>query len=314
MSSSSPSCSAASCWSPTARDRQRPRRCMTEPASCPPSPRSGPAVGRAIFGLVDILPVPGADGADGRARRRGGRARRALPRRRACASWRTSRWPRPICGQGDGRSASSTSRGARRSMTPASIRSYVTQYAQNPRLHRVELGVLGQWMLGPSDQATAVAETAIAEARELNHEFTYTIAFLGRPLIAWFRRRYEVLACERRRNTSSHRAAFGQSVLHRAALSLDAKARIIRGEFDAGLGPTRGTVRNNASARLDPVRPADRVADVRRGTSNRQALRRQADRPARRERCRRSSVTAGSAHVPDHLRLRAELLLAHGTR
>ena len=44
---------------------------------------------------------------------------------------------------------------------------------------------------GPPERAEAVAEAAIAEAKALNHEFTYTIAFLGRPLTAWFRRRYE---------------------------------------------------------------------------------------------------------------------------
>ena len=71
---------------------------------------------------------------------------------------------------------------------PKDHQAYVTQYAQNPRFTAGNSAFWGLFMTGFPERADAVSEECIAEARELGHEFTYTIAFLGRPLVALFRR------------------------------------------------------------------------------------------------------------------------------
>lgn len=71
---------------------------------------------------------------------------------------------------------------------------YLTQYAQNPRFTATDSGFWALWALGFSERAEETVDLAITEAAALNHEFTHVIAYLCRPMLAYLRRQHEVLA------------------------------------------------------------------------------------------------------------------------
>lgn len=188
---------------------------------------------------------------------------------------------------------------------PGQHQAYITQYAQNPRFTASNSAFFGLWMLGHIDQAQAVAETAIAEARQLNHEFTYTIAFGGRPLMAWFRRRYEALVGSVGEYVETAQRS-GNPFYIALALSMGAQARIMRGEVDAGLGQLEAqfeTMRALGSKLVDPLMVSLLCEGHFIGKHYDHAVALLDENMASFERDGRPSFT------PDHLRLRAELLL-----
>jgi adenylate cyclase len=188
---------------------------------------------------------------------------------------------------------------------PARHQVYITQYAQNPRFTASNSGFFAHWMLGHVDQAQAVADTAIAEARQLHHEFTYTIAFIGRPLMAWFRRRYEAFADSVGEYVKTAQRS-GNPFYIALALSLEAQARIVRGEADAGLGQLEAqfeTMRALGSKLVDPLMVSLLCEGYLIGQRYDHGIALLDENVASFERDGRLSF------IPDHLRLRAELLL-----
>ena len=183
---------------------------------------------------------------------------------------------------------------------------YITQYAQNPRFTASNSAFWGNWMLGNTEQASAVAEEAIAEARALEHDFTYTIAFLGRPLVAWFRRDRDLFLGSVGEYVESAQRA-GNPFYIALSLALDACAKVLRGEVDAGLTQLReqyATMHALGSKLVDPLIVSllgESCLAARRFADGAAVL---AESMPGFERDGRVSFQ------PDHLRLRAELLLA----
>jgi tetratricopeptide (TPR) repeat protein len=188
---------------------------------------------------------------------------------------------------------------------PERHQEYITQYAQNPRFTASNSGFWSEWMMGHPERANAVSEEAIAEAKALNHEFTYTIAFLGRPLVAWFRRRYdEFQASVGDYVTTAARS--GNPFYIAFSMSLDGAARVLRGEHVEGLAELEAqyaAMGALGSKLVDPLivtllaegyltagRPADAAALLDRVMP-------EFERDGR------------VSFQPDHLRLRAEALL-----
>lgn len=190
---------------------------------------------------------------------------------------------------------------------PDHHQSYITQYAQNPRFTASNSGFWGEWVLGHPERASAIAEQAITEARELNHEFTYTIAFLGRPLVAWFRRQHDVFLRSVEEYTATAQRS-GNPFYIALSLSLDAMAKIVRGEFDDGLTQLRrqyDTMQALGSTLCDPLVVALMAEGYLRAGRYEEGIAVLDETMPLFERDGRIS------HVPDHLRLRAELLIAH---
>lgn len=189
---------------------------------------------------------------------------------------------------------------------PAQHQAYVTQYAQNPRYTASNSGFWGSWALGYSDRALAIANDSIAEAAGLNHEFTYVIAFLCRPMLGYLQRRYDVLSA----NTSEYleRARrVGNPFYISLALALDAFVMVTQGRHDEGLAQLEAqdqTMRALGSKLVEPFvtsllaesylaagRYQDGLAllDARFDIFNKEGR---------------------VGWIPDHLRLRAEMLVA----
>jgi class 3 adenylate cyclase/tetratricopeptide (TPR) repeat protein len=117
---------------------------------------------------------------------------------------------------------------------PSEHQAYITQYAQNPRFTASNSAFWAEWMLGHPERAAVIGELAISEAKELNHEFTYTIAFLGRPLVAWFRRRDDEFAASVDDYVATAERA-GNPFYIALARSLQASAQVLSGDADGGL-------------------------------------------------------------------------------
>jgi tetratricopeptide (TPR) repeat protein len=191
---------------------------------------------------------------------------------------------------------------------PAQHHAYITQYAQNPRFTASNSGFWGHWMLGQPEQAEAVAEAAIAEARGLNHDFTYTIAFLGRPLVAWFRHQDEKFLGSVDEYVGSAQRA-GNPFYIALSLSLHAQARVQRGEVNDGLKQLEAqyeTMQALGSKLVDPLMVSLLSEGYLIGKRYDDALTLLDDRIPSFERDGRVSF------MPDHLRLRAEILLRRG--
>jgi class 3 adenylate cyclase/tetratricopeptide (TPR) repeat protein len=71
---------------------------------------------------------------------------------------------------------------------------YITQYAQNPRFTAMGSQFWANWALGRSETATKMVSAAIDEARQLKHDFTFVIAYLCKPMLAYYQRRTGDLA------------------------------------------------------------------------------------------------------------------------
>jgi predicted ATPase/class 3 adenylate cyclase len=189
---------------------------------------------------------------------------------------------------------------------PGQHQAYITQYAQNPRFTASNSGFWAEWMLGNVERANAVAEEAIAEARALDHDFTYTIAFLGRPLIAWFRRRDdELLASVGEYVECAQRS--GNPFYIALSLSLDGCAKAAAGDVDGGIAQLEeqyATMQALGSKLVDPLMISFLGEAYRDAGRHETALRLIDETMASFERDGRTSF------VPDHLRMRAELILA----
>ena len=189
---------------------------------------------------------------------------------------------------------------------PGQHQAYITQYAQNPRFTASNSAFWGEWTLGNPERASAVAEDAIAEARALNHEFTYTIAFLGRPLVAHFRRRDDDLQASVEEYVASAQRS-GNPFYIALALSLDATARIARGEVDEGVAQLEAqfaTMQALGSKLVDPLMVSFLAQAYLTAGRYDAGLALLDEHMARFERDGQVSI------LPDHLRLRAELVLA----
>jgi len=189
---------------------------------------------------------------------------------------------------------------------PGQHQAYVTQYAQNPRFTASNSAFWGEWMLGNPERAEAVAEAAIEEARALGHDFTYTIAYLGRPLVAWFRRRHDrFLGSVGEYVASAQRA--GNPFYIALSLSLDASAKVLNGDVDAGLAQLEEqfrTMRALGSKLVDPLMVSLLCEGYLAAGRYDLGVAVLDENTATFERDGRVSF------LPDHLRLRAELLLS----
>jgi len=117
---------------------------------------------------------------------------------------------------------------------PAQHQAYITHYAQNPRFTASNSASWGYWMLGSPEQAERVADEAIAEARALRHEFTYTIAFLSRPLVAWFRLNDDAFLGSVGEYVDSAQRS-GNPFYIALSLALDACGKALRGDTATGV-------------------------------------------------------------------------------
>jgi class 3 adenylate cyclase/predicted ATPase len=188
---------------------------------------------------------------------------------------------------------------------PSQHQAYITQYAQNPRFTASNSAFWAEWMLGHPEQAAAVAEQAIEEARALGHEFTYTIAFLGRPLTAWFRRRHDEVAASVGEYVASAQRS-GNPFYIALSLALDACAKVHNGDVDAGVAQLEqqlATMHALGSKLVDPLMISFLAgADLAAG-------RHQAGLDLLDESIARFDRDGQVSQLPDHLRLQAELLL-----
>jgi adenylate cyclase len=117
---------------------------------------------------------------------------------------------------------------------PSLHETYITQYAQNPRFTATGSGFWALWALGRRDGAAAAVDTAIFEAAALNHDFTYVIAYLNRPLLAYLERRPDLLAtsiAELVRRAQRVRNPFYVAL----ALAFDAWSKVMSGQHEDGL-------------------------------------------------------------------------------
>jgi len=264
----------------------------------------GPAVGRAVFGLWTYylfqgLMRPTAELADEAVALT---ARSPDPGVRIMAHlavsqthmW-TGQWPKCV----EGFNA------VMALYDPARHQDYVTQYAQDPRFTASNSAFWAQWMLGLPETSAATGELAIEDARAIGHEFSFTIAFLGRPLTAWFRRRDDELAASVGEYVASAQRS-GNPFYIALSLSLEACAKLHRGEVEAGLAQLEAqfaTMQALGSKLVDPLMVS---------------LLAEADLLAGRyetglalidESIARFARDGQVSMLPDHLRLQAELLL-----
>jgi len=187
---------------------------------------------------------------------------------------------------------------------PERHQQYITQYAQNPRFTASNSGFWSEWMLGHPERAAAVADEAITEARALQHEFTYTIAFLGRPLVAWFRRRDDEFQATVGEYVETATRS-GNPFYIALSLSLEATAKVLRGEHDAGLGQLEAQYQAMAALGSKLVDPLI-VTLLAEGYL---AADRPADAAALLDRVMPEFERDGRVSFqPDHLRLRAEAM------
>lgn len=184
---------------------------------------------------------------------------------------------------------------------------YVTQYAQNPRFTASNSGFWALWALGAPDQAHQVAELAIADATVHQHPLTSVIAYIGRPVLAYLTRRHDLLAASVDEFVIRGQRA-GNPFYIAFALAVQGYARVLAGAHDSGLAQLveqDATMRTLGSNLVEPFITS---------------LLAEAYLCARR--CEEGLVLLAARHLvyqetgriswlPDHLRLHAELRLAH---
>jgi class 3 adenylate cyclase/tetratricopeptide (TPR) repeat protein len=76
---------------------------------------------------------------------------------------------------------------------PEKHSTFIIQYAQNPRFTAMGCHFWANWALGRSETATNMVSAAIDEARQVNHDFTFVIAYLCKPMLAYYQRRTDDL-------------------------------------------------------------------------------------------------------------------------
>jgi adenylate cyclase len=183
---------------------------------------------------------------------------------------------------------------------------YITHYAQNPRFTATGSGVCALWALGHPDQAAAAVDAAIREAAILNHDFTYVIAYLNRPILAYLSRRPDILAASIRELIE--RAQRARSPFYIAlALALDGWSKVSSSQHDEGLAQLReqdATMRAIGSQLAEPMIAAMMVEGCLRAKLLDEGL------AILDERFDIFNEQGRLSFVPEHLRIRAELLLA----
>ncbi len=191
---------------------------------------------------------------------------------------------------------------------PSHHDAYVTQYAQNPRLTATGSGFWALWALGRRDQAADAVEAGIREAAALNHEFTSVIAFLHRPLLAYLDRSYDLLAasvCELVERAQRARNPFYIAL----ALALEAWSKVTIGRHDEGLAQLAdqdATMRAIGSRLVEPLITSMLAEGFLHAGRLNEGL------AILDERFDVFAAQGRLSLVPEHLRIRAELLLASG--
>ncbi len=183
---------------------------------------------------------------------------------------------------------------------------YITHYAQNPRFTATGSGVCALWALGCPDQAAAAVDTAIREAAILNHDFTSVIAYLNRPILAYLARRPDVLATTVRELIE--RAQRARNPFYIAlALALEGWSKVTSSQHDEGLAQLReqdATMRAIGSQLAEPMITAMMAEGCLRANRLDEGL------AILDERFDIFTEQGRLSFVPEHLRIRAELLLA----
>jgi adenylate cyclase len=189
---------------------------------------------------------------------------------------------------------------------PAHHEAYITQYAQNPRFTATGSGFWALWALGRRDQAAAAVDRAIRDASAVNHEFTYVIAYLNRPLLAYLDRREDLLGAsigELIERTRRARNPFYIAL----ALSLEGWFKVVSGQYEEGLAQLaehEATMRALGSKLVEPLVTALRAEGCLRANRIDEGL------AILGERFDLYSDQGRLSFIPEHLRIRAELLLA----
>ena len=183
---------------------------------------------------------------------------------------------------------------------------YITHYAQNPRFTATGSGFWALWSLGRHDRATAAVDAAIREAVALNHDFSYVIAYLNRPLLAYLERRHDKLAASV--GELVERAQRARNPFYIAlARVLEAWSKVMEGRYVDGLAELAeqdAAMRALGSNLVEPLVTsmlAEGYLRANRLDEGLAILDARVDRFAEQGRL---------SFVPEHLRVRAELLLA----
>jgi adenylate cyclase len=183
---------------------------------------------------------------------------------------------------------------------------YITHYAQNPRFTATGSGICALWALGLPDQAAAAVDAAIREAAVLNHDFTHVIAYLNRPILAYLARRHDILATSVRELIE--RAQRARNPFYIAlALALEGWSMVTSGRHDEGLAQLSeqdATMRAIGSQLVEPIMTAMRAEGCLRANRLDEGL------AILDERFDIFTEQGRLSFVPEHLRIRAELLLA----
>jgi class 3 adenylate cyclase/predicted ATPase len=185
---------------------------------------------------------------------------------------------------------------------------YLTQYAQNPRFTASGSGFWALWILGHRDKAAAVVNAAILEAAGINHDFTFVIAYLNRPLLAYLERRQDLLATSTGKLLECALRARNPFYIA-MALVLDAWSKVMSGRYDEGLAQLveqDATMRALGSNLVEPLITsmlAEGYLHAKRLDEGLTILD---------ERFGLFAEQGRLSLVPEHLRVRAELLLARG--
>jgi adenylate cyclase len=187
---------------------------------------------------------------------------------------------------------------------------YITHYAQNPRFTATGSGFWALWALGRRDQAAAAVDAAIRESVDLNHDFTYVIAYLNRPLLAYLDCRHDRLAADI--GELLERAERARNPFYVAlARSLEAWSKVASGRHDDGLAQLAeqdAVMRTLGSNLIEPLVTAMLAEGCLLANRLDEGL---AILDARFE---GFNEQGRLSFVPEHLRVRAELLLTRSNK
>jgi class 3 adenylate cyclase/tetratricopeptide (TPR) repeat protein len=191
---------------------------------------------------------------------------------------------------------------------PALHQIYITHYAQNPRFTALASGFWATWALGYPDNARAMVAEGIAEATELHHEFTYVIAYQCLPILAYLQRETDRLAATIGQFVTRAQRS-GNPFYTALALAIEAWLKITQGRHAEGLAQLlqqRGTMQALGSLLVEPFMcTVVGDANLRVGQYEQGLQTLDADYA--------TFVAHGQqSYLPEHLRIRAQLLLALG--
>jgi tetratricopeptide (TPR) repeat protein len=187
---------------------------------------------------------------------------------------------------------------------------YITQYAQNPRFTATGSGFWALWAIGRRDRAAAAVDAAIREATVLNHDFTYVIAYLNRPLLAYLDRRHDKLA--ESIGELLERAERARNPFYIAlARALEAWSMVTAGRHDVGLAQL---VEQDAVTRALGSNLAEPLVTAMLAEAYLHANRLDQGLAILDARFDRFAAQGRLSLVPEHLRVRAEIFLRRDGR